>query len=71
MAHLSVRIGGADRIARIHALGQTGDCMADIYERESATHGIIIVTPVYWYYLVASRQSQAEFTQWVANIERE
>ena len=32
-----------------HALGQTGDWMADIYERWTAAHGVIIVTPVYWY----------------------
>jgi multimeric flavodoxin WrbA len=32
-----------------HCLGQTGDWMADIYERWAAAHGVIIVTPVYWY----------------------
>jgi multimeric flavodoxin WrbA len=32
-----------------HALGQTGDWMAEIYERWSAAHGIVILTPVYWY----------------------
>lgn len=32
-----------------HSLGQTSDWMADIYERWTAAHGIIIVTPVYWY----------------------
>ncbi len=32
-----------------HALGQTGDWMAEIYERWTAAHGVIIATPVYWY----------------------
>lgn len=32
-----------------HALGQTGDWMAEIYERFTAAHGVIIVTPVHWY----------------------
>ena len=32
-----------------HALAQTGDWMAEIYERWTAAHGIIILTPVYWY----------------------
>ena len=32
-----------------HALGQTGDWMAEIYERWVAAHGVLIVTPVYWY----------------------
>ena len=32
-----------------HALGQTGDWMAEIYERWTAAHGIITLTPVYWY----------------------
>lgn len=32
-----------------HANDQTGDWMADIYERWVAAHGVIIVTPVYWY----------------------
>ena len=32
-----------------HATGQTGDWMAEIYERWVAAHGVIIVTPVYWY----------------------
>jgi multimeric flavodoxin WrbA len=32
-----------------HALGQTGDIMADVYERWTAAHAILIVTPVYWY----------------------
>src|SRR5450631_2934182 len=32
-----------------HALGQTGDWMAEIYERWTAAHGIVILTPVYWY----------------------
>jgi multimeric flavodoxin WrbA len=32
-----------------HALGQTNDWMAEIYERWTAAHGIVIVTPVHWY----------------------
>jgi len=32
-----------------HALGQTGDWMNDIYPLWVAAHGILIVTPVYWY----------------------
>ena len=32
-----------------HSLGQTNDWMAEIYERWTAAHGVIILTPVYWY----------------------
>lgn len=32
-----------------HALGQTNDWMAEIYERWTAAHAVVIVTPVYWY----------------------
>jgi multimeric flavodoxin WrbA len=32
-----------------HSLGQADDWMAEIYERWTAAHGILIVTPVYWY----------------------
>jgi multimeric flavodoxin WrbA len=32
-----------------HALGQTGDWMAEIYERWAAAHGVLLVTPVNWY----------------------
>jgi multimeric flavodoxin WrbA len=32
-----------------HATRQTNDWMAEIYERWSAAHGIVLVTPVYWY----------------------
>jgi multimeric flavodoxin WrbA len=32
-----------------HALAQTGDWMAEIYERWTAAHAVIILTPVYWY----------------------
>ena len=32
-----------------HAMGQVNDWMAEIYERWVAAHGILIVTPVYWY----------------------
>jgi multimeric flavodoxin WrbA len=32
-----------------HALDQTGDVMADVYERFVLAHGVVIVTPVHWY----------------------
>ncbi len=32
-----------------HAFGQTGDWMAEIYERWAAAHGVLLVTPVHWY----------------------
>ena len=32
-----------------HALNQTNDWMAEIYERWAAAHAVIIVSPVYWY----------------------
>ncbi len=32
-----------------HSLGQVNDWMNDIYERFAACHGVVIVTPVYWY----------------------
>jgi multimeric flavodoxin WrbA len=32
-----------------HALGQVDDWMAEIYERLTAAHGVLFVTPVYWY----------------------
>ena len=32
-----------------HALRQTNDWMAEIYEKWVAAHGVIIFTPVYWY----------------------
>ena len=32
-----------------HSLGQVNDWMNEIYERWTLAHGIIIVTPVYWY----------------------
>lgn len=32
-----------------HAVGQTNDWMNEIYERWAAAHGLVIVTPVYWY----------------------
>jgi multimeric flavodoxin WrbA len=32
-----------------HALGQADDWMAEIYARWVSAHGILIVTPVYWY----------------------
>ena len=32
-----------------HAMGQVNDWMSEIYPRWVAAHGIMIVTPVYWY----------------------
>lgn len=32
-----------------HSLNQIHDWMAEIYERWTAAHGVLIVTPVYWY----------------------
>jgi len=32
-----------------HTLNQTDDWMAEIYQRWTAAHAVIIVTPVYWY----------------------
>ncbi|HSV52778.1 MAG TPA: NAD(P)H-dependent oxidoreductase [Burkholderiaceae bacterium] len=32
-----------------HALNQTNDWMAEIYERWTAAHAVVIVSPVYWY----------------------
>ena len=32
-----------------HALNQTSDWMAEIYERWTAAHGVIILAPTYWY----------------------
>jgi multimeric flavodoxin WrbA len=32
-----------------YSLGQADDWMAEIYERWTAAHGVLIVTPVYWY----------------------
>jgi multimeric flavodoxin WrbA len=32
-----------------HSLNQTNDWMAELYERWTAAHAVIIVSPVYWY----------------------
>lgn len=32
-----------------HGMGQTNDWMAEIYERWTAAHGVMVLTPVYWY----------------------
>ncbi|HVE05814.1 MAG TPA: flavodoxin family protein [Paraburkholderia sp.] len=32
-----------------HSLGQVNDWMNEIYERFAACHGLVIVTPTYWY----------------------
>ena len=37
-----------------HALGQTGDWMAEIYPRWVAAHGVFILCPVHWYQAPAS-----------------
>jgi multimeric flavodoxin WrbA len=37
-----------------HAMGQTNDWMAEIYERWVAAHGIFILCPVHWYHAPAS-----------------
>ncbi|MEO6221890.1 MAG: NAD(P)H-dependent oxidoreductase [Vicinamibacterales bacterium] len=37
-----------------HALGQSGDWMAEIYPRWVAAHGVMIVCPVHWYQAPAS-----------------
>jgi multimeric flavodoxin WrbA len=37
-----------------HAMGQTNDWMAEIYERWVAAHGVMILCPVNWYHAPAS-----------------
>ena len=37
-----------------HAFEQTGDWMAEIYERWVAAHGVILATPVNWYHTSSS-----------------
>ena len=37
-----------------HAMGQTNDWMAEIYERWVAAHGVMILCPVHWYHAPAS-----------------
>lgn len=32
-----------------HSLGQVNDAMNDIYERWAAAHGVLMITPTYWY----------------------
>ena len=32
-----------------HAMGQVSDWMNDLYPRWAAAHGVMIITPVYWY----------------------
>jgi len=32
-----------------HSLNQVGDWMGEIYERWTAAHGVLLITPVYWY----------------------
>jgi len=37
-----------------HAMGQSGDWMAELYPRWTAAHGVMIVCPVHWYQVPAS-----------------
>jgi multimeric flavodoxin WrbA len=37
-----------------HGAGQVNDWMNEIYERWSAAHGVVIVTPVYWYQVAST-----------------
>jgi len=37
-----------------HAMGQTNDWMAEIYERWVAAHGVFVLCPVHWYQAPAS-----------------
>ena len=37
-----------------HATRQVNDWMGEIYERWSAAHGVILVTPVYWYQVASA-----------------
>jgi multimeric flavodoxin WrbA len=43
-----------------HALGQVNDWMAEIYERWTAAHGVMIVTPVYWYQVPGGLKSMID-----------
>ena len=40
-----------------HALRQTGDWMNEIYEMWVRAHGVILVTPVYWYQVASAAQA--------------
>jgi multimeric flavodoxin WrbA len=37
-----------------HSLGQDNDWMNEIYEKWAAAHGVILLTPVYWYQVSSS-----------------
>jgi multimeric flavodoxin WrbA len=43
-----------------HALGQVNDWMNEIYPRWVAAHGVMIVTPVYWYQVPAGLKSMMD-----------
>jgi len=43
-----------------HALGQVNDWMHEIYPRWVAAHGVMIVTPVYWYGMPAGLKAMAD-----------
>ncbi len=43
-----------------HAMGHTDDWMAEIYERWVLAHGVLIVTPTYWYQSPAPLKSMID-----------
>jgi multimeric flavodoxin WrbA len=43
-----------------HALGQVNDWMNELYPRWVAAHGVMIVTPVYWYQAPAGLKSMMD-----------
>ena len=43
-----------------HALGQVNDWMAEIYERWTAAHGVVFVTPVHWYQAPSALKSMID-----------
>jgi multimeric flavodoxin WrbA len=43
-----------------HALGQVNDWMHEIYPRWVAAHGVLIITPVYWYQAPAGLKSMMD-----------
>jgi len=43
-----------------HSLAQTGDWMNEIYERWVAAHGVMVLTPVYWYQVPGGLKSMID-----------
>jgi multimeric flavodoxin WrbA len=43
-----------------YSLGQSNDWMAEIYERFTLAHGVVIVTPVYWYQVPSGLKSMID-----------